>query len=208
MNKAVIAVFPEVQAAERGINALKAYGYDPATLHELVREDPPRGTHVLGARVSPGAEVLKGLVVGAIIGAILGALASLALGVSVAWPSLGLDQPLVAAIVACTIVGAIAGLIEGALAASTLGSLRSRVLTRHRGDAIVSVWTDEAHARKTMDLLRDAGAWDVRRGASSLPEEFRTAETICPEPYGVAEVVEAPPTVDEGPVARRERSAA
>jgi len=95
--------------------------------------------------------------------------------------------------IAMAIVGGIAGILEGIAAAGALASARRALMLHQRGDAVVTVHTDEAHAPKAMDLLKSAGATDVRRGASSVSDEFRTGEEVQPETYGTAPVVQREP---------------
>lgn len=52
---------------------------------------------------------------------------------------------------------------------------------------MVLVCTDETHAVQAMELLRAAGAREVRRGATSVPGEYRVAEGVRPEACGTTE---------------------
>lgn len=186
MNKAVIGVFPDNMSASRAINDLKAFGFQGENISQILREDLTRGQRLPGPRILPAMEMIKGLVIGAIFGAIMGAIADWFLGMSLTWPSFGFTSPLISAVFTFAVVGAIVGILEGIAALGPLASARRTLMTRHRGDASVTVHTDETHANKAADILTAAGAWDVRRGAGSSADEFRTAESVQPEAYGAA----------------------
>lgn len=203
MNKAVIGIFPDNVSAARAINDLKAYGFGGETISEVLREDVLPGAHLPGRQMSPAMEILKGLVIGAVAGAIIGAVAYYVLSMTLAWPaSYGLTSPLLAAVVTMAIVGAICGLLEGLAAMAPMAAARRDLLRHGRGDALVAVSTDEAHAPAAGDLLRAAGAIELRRGACSVMDEFRTVENVQPETYGRAEVVNREPV--EAPMASGE----
>jgi hypothetical protein len=85
-----------------------------------------------------------------------------------------------------------------------LAAARGELMRLGRGDAIVAVSTDEGHATAADDLLHHAGATDVRRGACSAIEEFRTVENVRPETYGETTVVTREPV--EAPMASGEVS--
>jgi len=85
------------------------------------------------------------------------------------------------------------GTLESLAAVGPLAAARHAMMMRHRGDAVVTVHTDETHAAKAGDILRAAGATDVRRGASSVADEFRTMESVQPETYGTTPVVQREP---------------
>jgi len=193
MNKAVVGVFADHIAASRAINDLKAYGFSGETISQVLREDLVRGEKLPGPRIMPAMEILKGLVIGAIAGAIMGGIADWLLGMSLTWPSFGFANPLYSAIFTLAIVGAICGFIEGLAAVGPLARARRVLMMRHRGDAVVTVHTDETHAVRAADLLRAAGAYDVRRGASSVADEFRTTEAVQPETYGTMPLVQREP---------------
>jgi hypothetical protein len=193
VNKAVTGVFADSVSASRAINDLKAAGFGGETISQVLREDLPRGQRMHGPRIMPALEPLKGLIIGAIVGGILGGLANWIWGIALTWPSLGLADPLLATVVTLAVVGALAGLIEGLFAMGPLARARGALMLRHRGDALVSVHTDESHAGRAAEIMRAAGAFEVRRGASSVPDEFRTAETVAPETYGEAPVIQREP---------------
>lgn len=193
MNKAVIGIFPDNMSASRAINDLKAYGFRGESIGQVLREDLMRGQRLPGPRIMPAMELLKGLVIGAISGAIMGGIADWFLGMRLTWPYFGSAQPLMAAVITFAAVGAIAAILESLAAAGPLASARRALLQRQRGDAVVTVHTDETHAAKASDILRAAGAWDVRRGASSVSDEFRTTESVMPETYGSTTVVQREP---------------
>lgn len=196
MNKAVIGTFSDSTSASRAINDLKAYGFGGETVSQVLREELMPGQRLPGPRVMPGMEVVKGLVVGAIIGAILGAIAYWVLKMTLTWPlGYGLTNPLLTTIVSLGIVGAVCGLIEGCIAAAALAAARHHLMMRRRADAMVTVYTDDAHTASAERILREAGAWDVRRGASSVSDEFRTVESVQPETYGERTVVTREPVV-------------
>ncbi|MHB8621075.1 MAG: hypothetical protein ACYDAG_16140 [Chloroflexota bacterium] len=187
MNKAVVGTFPDSGAAGRAINDLKAQGFGGENISHFLRETAPRGT-LAGPRIFAPGEILRGLVTGVIVGGILGIVADLALGITAVWALLPLGV-LPSTIVIYAVVGGAAGLIEGVLAAGTLSRASQALSQRDHPDATVAVHTDEAHSGRAMDILRAAGAIDVRRGASSIPDEFRTMENVQPESYGQAPVV-------------------
>ncbi len=184
MNKAVIGVFPDSTAALWAIDNLKAHGLGGENVIELMREDMPPAARLPEPGVAPAVELFKGLMIGLIVGGILGAIANQGVGLTLTWPGITFGTPLLDAVVSFAIVGAIAGLLEGLAAAAALGGARRALGLRRRGDAILAVSTDEAHAGEAAELLRADGAWDVRRGARSVPDEFRTVQTVEPEPYG------------------------
>ncbi|HLG71227.1 MAG TPA: hypothetical protein VK009_12445 [Chloroflexota bacterium] len=183
MNKAVIGVFADNVSASRAINDLKANGFGGEHIGQILREDLPRGHRLPGPSIAPGMEIIKGLVSGAIVGAILGAAGYYFGGMSVTLPSFGLSSPLLTCIVVMAIVGAVAGIIEGLLAMGPLVRASRALGMRYHGDSMVTCYTDETHAARASDILRAAGAIDVRRGASSVMDEFRTEETVQPEAY-------------------------
>jgi hypothetical protein len=193
MNKAVVGVFADNISASRAINDLKAYGFGGETINQVLREDLARGERLHGPRIMPAMEILKGLVIGAIAGGILGAIADWFLGMRLTWPSFGFASPLYSAIFTMAAIGAICGILEGLAAVGPLVAARRTLLLRHRGDAVVTVHTDETHAVRAGDILRAAGAVDVRRGASSVADEFRTVESVQPETYGTTPVVQREP---------------
>jgi hypothetical protein len=209
MNKAVVGVFADNVSASRAINDLKAYGFGGETINQVLREDLTRGERLPGPRILPAMEILKGLIIGALAGAVLGAIADWFLGMRLTWPSFGFGSPLLSAIFTMAAIGAVCGILEGLAAIPALVGARRTMLLRHRGDATVTVHTDETHALRASDIMRAAGAIDVRRGAGSVSEEFRTTEDVRPEAYGTTpvvqregveapeatgEVLEAPPT--------------
>lgn len=202
MNKAIIGVFADNVAASRAINDLKAYGFGGESISQVLREDLRYGERLKEPQLMPGMEILKGIVSGAIVGAILGGLAYYLFGLSFTLPSLGLTNPLYAVIIAMAIVGAIAGLIEGLLAMGPLARASRALSLRRRGDSIVTVHTDETHASRAADILHAAGALDVRRGASSVADEFRTGESVRPETYATTPMVQREPV--EAPEGSRE----
>jgi len=188
MNKAVIGTFSDSVAASRAINDLKASGFPGETISHVMREDVARGRRLPGPKLMPGMEPLKGLVVGAIVGAIIGGVAWF-FGLSLTWPTVfSAAPPLVTAIILVACAGAICGLIEGCFAAAPLARARRALDMRHRGDATVAVHTDEGHINQAGDIMTKAGAWDVRRGAGSIMDEYRTVETVQPEAYGATRV--------------------
>ena len=190
MNKAVVGVFADNISATRAINDLKAYGFGGETITQVLRDDLAHGQRLPGPNVMPAMEIFKGLIIGAIVGGILGAVADLLLGMSLTWPSFGVSSPLYSAIITMAAVGAISGILEGLAAVGPLAAARRALTLRHRGDALVTVHTDETHATRAGDILRAAGATDVRRGASSVTDEFRTVEAVRPETYGTTPVVQ------------------
>jgi hypothetical protein len=190
LHKAVIGVFGDNVSASRAINDLKAFGFGGESINQMLREDLTRGERLPGPRIVPAMEILKGLVIGALAGALVGALANWFLGMSLTWPSFGFTNSLYSAIFTGAVIGAIAGILEGLAALGPLVAARRALTMRHRGDAAVTVHTDETHANRAADILRSAGASDVRRGASSLPDEFRTVESVQPETYGTTPVVQ------------------
>ena len=190
MNKAVVGVFADNISASRAINDLKAYGFGGETITQVLRDDLTHGQRLPGPRILPGMEIVKGLIIGAIAGGILGAVADLLLGMSLTWPSFGVSSPLYSAIFAMAAIGAVCGILEGLAAVGPLVAARRALTLRHRGDALVTVHTDETHATRAGDILRTAGATDVRRGASSVTDEFRTVEAVRPETYGTTPVVQ------------------
>jgi len=206
MNKAVIGVFGDNVSASRAINDLKAYGFGGETISQVLREDLTRGESLPGPRILPAMEIIKGLIIGAIAGGILGAIADWFLGMSLTWPSFGFTNPLLSAIFTGAAIGAIAGILEGLAAIGPLVGARRALTMRHRGDAVVTVHTDETHSNRAADILRAAGASDVRRGASSVTDEFRTVEAVQPETYGSTPVVER--EVVSAPVAGRDEGRA
>ncbi|HVA24804.1 MAG TPA: hypothetical protein VMW62_10450 [Chloroflexota bacterium] len=193
MNKAVVGVFADNISASRAINDLKAFGFGGETINQVLREDLTRGQRLPGPRIVPAMEVLKGLIVGIVAGAIFGAIAAWFLGMALTWPSFGFASPPYSAILTFAAVGAICGMLEGLAAVGPLAAARRALLMRHRGDAVVTVHTDETHAVRAADILRAAGASDVRRGASSVAEEFRTVESVQPEMYGTTNVIQREP---------------
>jgi len=193
MNKAVIGAFADSVSASRAVNDLKASGFGGESISEVLREDIGRGQRLPGPRVFPGLEPLKGLITGAIVGGILGCLANWVWGISLTWPSLSLTDPLLSTVTTFGVVGGVAGLLEGCAAAGPLTRARRWLRLRHRGDALVTVHTDETHATRAADILRAAGAMEVRRGASSVSDEFRTGETVQPETYGTTPIVQREP---------------
>jgi len=213
MNKAVIGTFPDSVSASRAINDLKASGFPGETISHVMREDMARGRRLPGPNLMPGMELLKGLIVGLIVGGIIGGVAWF-FGFTAAWPSMfTATSALYSTVVLMAIGGAICGLIEGCFAAAPLARARRALMMRHRGDAVVAVHTDEAHVTQAGDIMSKAGAWDVRRGAGSVMDEYRTAETIQPEAYGTTQVVtredvSAPETAGEPMAANRPDGAA
>ena len=202
MNKAVIGTFGDNVSASRAVNDLKAFGFGGETIHQVLREDLPRGQRLSGPRITPAMEPLKGLVIGVIAGAILGVIGYLLLGMNYTWPSLGLTDPLFSAIFTGAVGCAVTGLLVGLAAVGPLAAAERALTMRHRGDAVVTVHTDETHVNRASDILHSAGALDVRRGASSVADEFRTVESVQPESYGATpviqrEVVAAPTTTNE-----------
>jgi hypothetical protein len=195
MNKAVIGVFADNVSASRAINDLKANGFGGEHVGQLLREDLPRGHRLPGPDIAPAMEFVKGLISGAIVGAILGAAGYYFGGMSLTWPMLGFTSPLLTCIVTLAIVGAVAGIVEGLLAMGPLTRARRALAMRYQGDSLVTVHTDETHAGRAADILRSAGALDVRRGASSVMDEFRTDESVQPEAYASAPVVQREPVV-------------
>ena len=193
MNKAVVGNFADNISASRAINDLKAFGFGGETINQVLREDLTPGEVLPGPRIMPAMEILKGLVIGAVAGGILGALADSFLGMSLTWPSFGFSSPLYSAIFTMAAVGAICGILEGLAAVGPLAAARRSMMMRRRGDAVVTVHTDETHAVRAADILRAAGAMDVRRGASSVADEFRTVESVQPETYGTTPVVQRDP---------------
>jgi hypothetical protein len=201
MDKAVIGVFADNSSASRAMNDLKANGFGGENLHQTLRDDVIRGEHLPGHRVLPGMEILKGIVFGAIAGAILGAIAYKLLGMSMTWPytlpSVGFSQAAEWSVVSMAVVGAVCGLVEGLLAMGPMARASHALGMHRRGDAMIAVHTDETHSGRAVEIMRAAGAWDVRRGASSVPGEFQTLQTVEPETYGrpvtvQREAVEAP----------------
>src|SRR6185312_5925565 len=85
------------------------------------------------------------------------------------------------------VAGAVVGVLNGLAAAGSLEPARRALLMHRSEDAMVLVSTDETHAGQAIDLLRAAGARDVRRGATSVPGEYRMAEGVRPEAYGTTE---------------------
>jgi hypothetical protein len=198
MNKAVIGVFGDHLSASRAINDLKAYGFGGETITQVLREDLLRGERLPGPRIMPAMEILKGLVIGIVAGGILGALAYYLLDVTVGMSAYGLSSPLYAAVALGLVIGGICGLLEGLAAMGPLMRACRALDTRRRGDAVVTVHTDETHSNKAADILRSAGAIDVRRGASSIADEFRTSEAVQPEVYGTTPVVQREPVTAPG----------
>jgi hypothetical protein len=201
MNKAVIGVFPDSAAASRAMNDLKANGFGGENLHHMLRDDAAPDGRVGHPAVLPGMELVKGIIVGIISGVILGIIAYKLLGMNMSWPytlpSVGFSQAAEWSVVSLGVVGGVAGLIEGLLAMGPLATAGRALRLHRRGDAIVAVHTDEAHSASAADIMRAAGAWDVRRGAGSVPGEFQTLQTVQPESYGrpatiTREPVEAP----------------
>lgn len=197
MDKAVIGVFADNAGASRALNDLKANGFGGENVHQMLRDDLMRDERVPGPRVMPGMEIIKGIIFGAIAGAILGAVAYKLLGMSMSWPyalpSVGVSQAAEWAVVSMAVVGAIAGLIEGLLAMGPLAAAGHALHMHRRGDALVAVHTDETHSARASDIMRMAGARDVRRGASSVPGEFQTLQTVQPEAYGSPTMVQRKP---------------
>jgi hypothetical protein len=193
MNKAVVGVFADNISASRAINDLKAFGFGGETINQVLREDLVRGERLPGPRIMPAMEIVKGLIIGILAGAVVGAIAGWFLGMSLTWPSFGFSSPLYSAILTFAFVGGICGILEGLAAVGPLAAAHRAMLMRHRGDAIVTVHTDETHAVRAGDILRTAGAMDVRRGASSMADEFRTVESVQPETYGSTPVVQREP---------------
>jgi|SRR5579862_5502265 len=198
MNKAVIGVFRDSAAANRAINDLKANGFAGEGMHHVLRDDLRRGQKLAGPRLLPVLELLKGIIIGAIAGAIIGAVAYMFLNMSLAWsawlwPRFGLSQPFMDAVWSFGIVGAIAGLLEGVAAAGPVASAKYALDVRNRADASLTVHTDEVHADRAAEIMRADGAVEVRRGASSMADEFRTIETVQPESYGTTPVVQREP---------------
>lgn len=197
MDKAVIGVFTDNAGASRAVNDLKASGFGGENVHQILRDDFMRDERLPGPRVMPGMEIIKGIIFGAIAGAILGVVAYKLLGMAMSWPytlpSLGVSQTAEWAVVSMAVVGAVAGLIEGLLAMGPLAAADHALRMHRRGDAIVAVHTDETHSARASDILRAAGARDVRRGASSVPGEFQTLQTVQPETYGRPTMVQREP---------------
>jgi len=190
MNKAVIGVFPDNMSASRSINDLKAYGFGGENIGQMLRDDLARGERLDGPRILPAMEVLKGLVVGLVAGGIVGAVAAWYFGMRLTWPTFGLTDPLLVGIFTLAIAGAIGGILEGLFATAPLAAARRALMLRHRGDAVVTVDTDETHAARAADIMRAAGGRDIRRGASSVMDEFRTTEAVQPEIFGSTPVVQ------------------
>jgi hypothetical protein len=192
MNKAITGAFPDSVSGARAINDLKASGFAGESISQVVREDAVRGQRK-GPRIFAGLEPLKGLISGAIAGGILGGIASYLFGKSMTWPSMDLTDPLLATVITFAVVGAICGVLEGLAALGPLARARRALMLSSRGDVIVTVHTDETHSGRAGDIMRAAGAMDVRRGASSVADEFRTAEAVQPEMYGTGPVVRREP---------------
>ncbi|HEU0169698.1 MAG TPA: hypothetical protein VFS62_18135 [Chloroflexota bacterium] len=189
MNKAVVGTFPDSVSASRAINDLKASGFPGETINHVVREDMARDRRLPGPNLMPGMELLKGLIVGAVVGAIIGGVAWF-FGFTAAWPAmLAATSALYSTVILMAIAGAICGLIEGCFAAAPLARARRALMMRSRADAMVSVHTDEAHISQAGDIMSKAGAWDVRRGAGSVMDEYRTVDTVQPETYGTTQLV-------------------
>jgi hypothetical protein len=106
---------------------------------------------------------------------------------SLTWPTYSFNNHLPAAVLTLAVAGAIVGLLSGLSAAVSLEPARRALLMHRSVDAMVLVSTDETHAAQAIDLLRAAGARDVRRGATSVPGEYRMAEGVRPEAYGTTE---------------------
>jgi len=186
MNKSVIATFTDPQAGQRAINDLKANGFAGENITHAIRENlPPEAPQ--GPQPLPVMEVAKDVAIGAVAGAILGALADWVAGMSLTWPSYSFNHHLPAAVLTLAVAGAIVGLLNGLAAVGSLEPARRALLMHRSEDALVLVSTDETHASQAMDLLRAAGARDVRRGAASVPGEYRMAEGVRPEAYGTTE---------------------
>jgi hypothetical protein len=135
-------------------------------------------------------ELLKGAIIGGIVGGIIGGIAWF-FGFSATWTSLfSMGSTLYETVILLAVAGAICGFVEGCFAAVPLARARRALAMRHRGDAMVTVHTDEAHVTQAGDIMTTAGAWDVRRGAGSVMDEYRTAETVQPEAYGATHVVQ------------------
>ncbi|MBV8084040.1 MAG: hypothetical protein JO247_04410 [Chloroflexi bacterium] len=200
MNKAVVGTFPDSVSASRAINDLKASGFPGETISHVMREDMARGRRLPGPNLMPGMELLKGLIVGLIVGGIIGGVAWF-FGFTAAWPSMfSATSALYSTVILIAIAGAICGLIEGCFAAAPLARARRALVIRSRGDALVAVHTDEAHATQAGDIMSKAGAWDVRRGAGSVMDEYRTVETVQPETYGTTQLVTREEVSAPGPV--------
>ncbi|MFI5267532.1 MAG: hypothetical protein ACHQ7M_09170 [Chloroflexota bacterium] len=193
MNKAVVGIFADNISASRAINDLKAYGFGGETINQVLREDLTHDEPLAGPRIVPAMEILKGLIIGVIVGGVVGAIANWFLGMSLTWPSFGLSSPLYSAIFTMAAVDAVCGILEGLAAVGPLVAARRAIMMRRRGDAVVTVHTDETHAVRAADILRAAGATDVRRGASSVADEFRTVESVQPEAYGTMPVAQREP---------------
>ena len=186
MNKSVIATFTDPQAGQRAINDLKANGFAGETITHVIREKLPAEAPQ-GPRPFPAMEVAKDVAIGAVAGAILGALGDWFVGMSLTWPTYSFNHHLTAAVLTLAVAGAIVGVLNGLAAAGSLEPARRTLLLHRSEDATVVVSTDETHAAQAIDLLRTAGARDVRRGAASVPGEYRMAEGVRPEAYGTTE---------------------
>ena len=170
MNKKVIGVFTNEDAAQKVINQLEDSGFDSKEI-SVVMKDKNAGKKV---EESTGTKVVGGAVSGATTGAVLGGLAGLL--ASIVLPGIGaffIGGPIAAAlgltgaaasVASGATTGAVAGGLLGALTGLGLSEDEARIYEDRitRGDILVAVPLRDEDQLDVEEIFRANGAEEIR----------------------------------------------
>jgi len=174
MERAVVALFDEMSAAQNAVQELVNHGFDRNDISVVAsdRSAVRSGDDVV---VDTTVETADGAAAGAGIGAVLGGLAGLLVGIgALAIPGIGpiiAAGPLAAALAGAGL-GAATGGVIGALADAGVPEEQARYYEEgvRRGGVLVTVRAAEGMTSQAMDILNRYGPVDINRRVESWRE--------------------------------------